>query len=128
MSDLSARERHAIQTERAKSSQKTQEITEARKGKLELLSCIYRGDTIRHLDCGCGDNPKVQACGHPEASTKECIRFEESGARREAIRKSGAAICEICLLRVKKPDKFDSVKEWRGAFKLPEVIQVNSVG
>lgn len=128
MSNLSAKERHALQTERAKNSPKTQEITKSRRGKLELLSCIYRGETNRVLDCGCGDPPKVQACNHPDATTKECIRFEEGGARREAIRAAGVAICERCSLRVKNPDKFDSVQEWRSTFKLPDAIQVNSVG
>lgn len=65
------------------------------------------------------------------------MKYQEGGKRRTAIESAGLAVCELCQIRKKKPDSYDSVQEWREAkaqaiqsqFEtLPEMVSITPFG
>lgn len=135
--NLSVRQRIEQQKLRAMQSHRTAELSATKVGRLEVLSCEHRGPETGTIPCGCGSPPVVFQCLNPQAVIRSCVKYQEHGKRQTAIEASGVAICELCQIRQKKPDSYDSVQEWREAkaraiqsqFEtLPEMVSITPFG
>ena len=126
---LRGRQKLAQQTRRAVESPKTQESRMAVDITLDAFSCVYRGDSLGDLPCGCGHAPSTFVCSNKDVASGKCVKHKHTGKALTVVESERYGVCETCQYRRKKPNTYDSVREWREAkFSLPTEIRITTTG